>query len=723
MKAFKLLTFIALAAICGGGLHSCTSELDSQYELQKPGKGTTFRAPEVYAWSGKQTFGNAGKTRSTVVERTDRPDFTDWCAGWWPENVPAAYPQAEADAADNYNYGVFAANKSYKLTYEDIKKAWGDDGEGLVALDEIPDGVKLYVESGIWNFFNNSDKQLEIYVKKDAKAIFARDSKDEYLVMKNIKFYNYGALVIQFDYETINEGCEIYNTNYLYVETNISPKENGGKIEPIKINVPIYSNKDAHFGGQTIISSKCYFNQVCVDGKLRVKDNTITCGILTADELYFYRDYPATVELAPDGLLTTGTINIKNESFITGPKSGKLGSILVNYILGARQKYSDEYEDAAFSNSDVTEDNFDDFFKNVNIFVTKTINNWQEEEKILVYQPDGGETFALQTEEFDASADDWLDANRLDCGAGYRYAVVPDEEPDEDDVCDKCGHKHNEDGTCPECQEGDECYPETPGTTEPGTEPTEPTDPTDPTEPATPAETAHNNEVEVNLSIADSHDGYVSKDLAAKLSIHVRKGTDVEIVMPIPEKYKVISDDMEIFTVRPDEVAQKTEHKVEYAIDVNGVTKNVTLTVKLQSDAIVVTTNGIDEELIDYLFEKNGDGINFEVWTYFETEIVDENGDVIDLGLKREDLYNSLNKSTIEFLDDYPDYYIEAFYTHEESNQYVEGTYDHDCAVSIIESQLGDFYYCHEGEHLNGSCWNQIYNRKGVDVEHSAHNK
>ena len=87
--------------------------------------------------------------------------------------------------------------------------------------------------------------------------------------------------------------------------------------------------------------------------------------------------------------------------------------------------------------------------------------------------------------------------------------------------------------------------------------------------------------------------------------------------------------------------------------------------------------------------EQNGDGINFEIWNYFNDTITGE------------ELKEYLKQATVRFLDDEPDYYINAFT--EEGN---------DCTVSIVEEQSDLFNEAVEGEHLNGSSKNQIYENK-----------
>lgn len=304
---------------------------------------------------------------------------------------------------------------------------------------------------------------------------------------------------------------------------------------------------------------------------------------------------------------------------------------------------------------------------------------------------------------------------------------------DNNDKCPKCGHDSHDDD-CPDCTNPEDgCYPEQPEPEQP--EQPGPEQPEEPT-PGEDAEEVHNNEVEVNLSINDSHNAenrYDDSDLWSKLSIHVRKGTDVEIHMPVPATFFCESDDFAIveshqknlgsYTGDEDAKVQLegTKHTMTYTIE----NWTVTLSIEFVTDdpdhqygCIVVRTEGITQELIDYLFENNGDGINFEIWTYFQTEYKDENGNVVKrTDVSRNDLAYWLNKSTVEFLDEEPDYYINAFGSIED-NVKTPG----DCTVTIVGRQVSDYGDGYERGHLNGSGYNMIYVRKGVTPD-KAHDR
>ena len=318
---------------------------------------------------------------------------------------------------------------------------------------------------------------------------------------------------------------------------------------------------------------------------------------------------------------------------------------------------------------------------------------------------------------------------------------IPDDPGNDDDVCGKCGHKHKPGTDCDECENkyGDgqhgECYPEPDG-------PDTPDGPTGPTTPTTPIDPVlHNDEVEVNFSINDVHPDYEFADLWTKLSIHVRKGTDVRIRVPLPGKYLCVSDDFDILqnhyngiytgvaSANGSEVPGAIDddniytHSMTYTINgkVDDVDKtwNVTLTVSIDLEGMTVETSGIDQDLIDYLFEKNGDGINFEIWNYYQTETVDYiDGQKQISGVLDEQDYEKfqeyLNASTITFIDEAPSYYINAFGFNWANGIYDQGRRPKDCYVRPADESLFNMFpnFCY---HLNGTPWNIIWINKAVD--------
>lgn len=244
---------------------------------------------------------------------------------------------------------------------------------------------------------------------------------------------------------------------------------------------------------------------------------------------------------------------------------------------------------------------------------------------------------------------------------------------------------------------------------------------------------SHFNEVEVNLSINDTHDNYDIEDVVSKLSIHVRYPHDVKVTIPVPTRFIAEADDLNIVISHPQLLeSYGSEHKATYDINGNIVELTVEYVVENDFTNIVVTTHGINEDVFNYCADNFGDGINFEVWNYFAWNEADAEGnwhrmsDKIDTSVLKE----YLDRAWIEFdvcepqREDCgqvcPDYYINAF-------GYEAGTAEqkkNDCTVRISDSadkNQRDKYEneVRRGEHLNGTPYNDIYVRKGANSEHS----
>lgn len=255
------------------------------------------------------------------------------------------------------------------------------------------------------------------------------------------------------------------------------------------------------------------------------------------------------------------------------------------------------------------------------------------------------------------------------------------------------------------------------------------------TEPVPPVvdgdETKTTSEVEVNLSILDEHEGYEIADLVTKLSIHVRAATDVKVVIPVSKDYYCDVDDMYIFNEHYNSVSGEYEGAYGGYPDENVISYRlgddkeyeVKLHIDFNEDNITVWTEGINKEVFEWCRYNYGDGINFEIYNYFNNLIVDEEGKpVLDEdgklqtnGFDRTWLQRLLNQSTVEFLDDYPDYYINAFNT-------VDGSVNQgDCEVVIVDGQRSKFGEAFEGLHLNAGDKNRIYKNKEFDGPEGVH--
>lgn len=220
----------------------------------------------------------------------------------------------------------------------------------------------------------------------------------------------------------------------------------------------------------------------------------------------------------------------------------------------------------------------------------------------------------------------------------------------------------------------------------------DPEDPTlDPTTPDQPSTPELKNEVEVNLHADEKHGDY----LESHLSIHVRYATDVEIFIPVPKQYYCDKDDMEIV------MKHELNHMVhggplELKYKLKDSDLEVMLYLSYEDEGIHIWTDGINQDVIDWCAEKcHGDGITFEVWNYFN--------EALDLdGLK-----SYLDQATIKFLDEAPDYYVNAFADEDGYKQ------ENDCTVSIVDEQRATFEdEAKEGHWKNGSAYNQIYEKK-----------
>ena len=263
---------------------------------------------------------------------------------------------------------------------------------------------------------------------------------------------------------------------------------------------------------------------------------------------------------------------------------------------------------------------------------------------------------------------------------------TPDEGDDDGDGDDEGDDDNKDDNEIPDIVIPD---PLDPGFTvdpeNPKVDPNNPFDPGFTVDPEKP-EHRHTNEVEVNLNGTDKGD-----NLESHLSIHVRAATDVEIFIPIPKQYYCEADDMEIVMKHEaNHMVHGGPYELVYQLKDSDPTLTVKLTIAYEDDGIRITTDGITQEVIDWCAEKcHGDGITFEIWNYFDPEVIDF-----------DQLKVYLNQATIKFLDKEPDSYINAFADEE------------DCTVSIVDEQANDYDGPEIGGHLNGSDLNEIYSKK-----------
>lgn len=203
--------------------------------------------------------------------------------------------------------------------------------------------------------------------------------------------------------------------------------------------------------------------------------------------------------------------------------------------------------------------------------------------------------------------------------------------------------------------------------------------------------------VEVNLSV---NDPLVSGDyISTHLSLHVRAVTDVDVFIPVPSIYYCQADDMEIVLSHKQEIFAYGDHDHSVSYSVGGET--VTLKVAYEVDGIRVSTAGINENVINYCRENFGDGITFEVWSYFNETTT------------REMLKPYLDESTVSFTRvNNVNAYINAFNILDKDKPGGGHKNEWDCTVDIDDGQKGYFTDPEEGYHYNGSPYNQIYRKK-----------
>lgn len=260
----------------------------------------------------------------------------------------------------------------------------------------------------------------------------------------------------------------------------------------------------------------------------------------------------------------------------------------------------------------------------------------------------------------------------------------------------------------------------------------------------------HNNEVEINLSLLDTHDNYSVEDLISKLSIHVRYPKDVKVRIPVPVETLVPADDLAIVLTHKDHLENYgKEHQAKFEINGHEVELNVAFT-EAQDCAgngfgyyIEVTTLGINRDVFEFCQKTYGDGVNFEVYNYYQWNVTDDEGNPIRIQPTEKDIESIrkkwLNKSTVEFgyydveskwnaytnSPDCPYYYINAFNNDRNRENAIGEINEMDCTVKVISNQ--DYYEnSYTGNHLNGSEYNIIYIRYdifGTELQDDAHTK
>ena len=730
---------LALGALVGGMLASCTNELNEPTFGRVDGNGSVnlVHAPDVVAWSGDQYLDD--NTRSNLSTRTADPQANMWADTW---QVPNPLTDSQKDIVRQYFQAIknpqgVAINFSdffVQDVYKGGTKIGSNSPESYPAANGSSFGSnnmdKLTAGSGEDHINNYNNAQCSTN-----HQVWDGTMKDEW--NKNLHSDEIMLMVNSstdcFGYH--NSACS-YQHNDRYVIISGATIEAWANSNGLSCN-PSISNK--------------YF--VGFDFSMRPKD------VVTSTETMKYSNAPGQPKYVKTGTTYT-QVDPNNNILYNGEP--------VHFLVTEMNFYCGEVRN--LNDAEFIED-----YNSAKCLKMDVINELLAQGYLPVKDKD------LRT---------WVKYE--DCADGYYSDWV---------VCITKGLKK---GETPENNTGGTTGGNgdtTGGTTTTPTDPTDPSEPTGPTTPENPTcdkcgHDAHgnwcdvcpenegcndpkyykkgSNEVEVNLSILDDHQRpgkpNDAGDLWSKLSIHVRKGTDVRIVMPIPSAYVVESDDFAIFQKHllgedshnqtPVLSEDQKSHSITYSIVGESFKQNIKdrytgvvteivnnewvgkswsiiLTVTFNEENIIVETQNIDQDLIDYLMAKNGDGINFEIWTYFESEehIWDpnnedaykaEHGYVQAKEVNREDLRRKYNDSTIEFLDSHPCYYINSFgfdgqyfdwtegdkgkgeghYTQVEKNPW-------DCTVSVVG------HYTHRGTypHLNGTSFNEVYEHTASDCD------
>lgn len=304
--------------------------------------------------------------------------------------------------------------------------------------------------------------------------------------------------------------------------------------------------------------------------------------------------------------------------------------------------------------------------------------------------------------------------------------------PDGDEKCGKCKHSAHNPGECQDCQTNHgACYV-----------------------PNYSDNLKWENEVEINLSILDVHKlpngnkKYDIDDLVSKLSIHVRYPKDVEVILPVPANIYCDQDDLYILKDHYFDKDGNPNWKyggdvVEYAqlvgdevvtLNVEFVTADEDKLTESGAGYIRIWTTGINENVIKYCRENFGDGINFEVYNYYNRGNKYTTGNYPTVS-EEELQYNYLSHSIVNFdwkkdfdSKTYPYFYINAFNQINDqpvkgdcyvwilgdsranignvykSNGYVDGS-----KTSLNDSQRIKYVDPYQGTHFNGSPLNWIY--------------
>lgn len=509
----------------------------------------------------------------------------------------------------------------------------------------------LYIEGEISQFSGNPGN-VNLYILKGGswKAKFTTGTINIYnqgevnlptdaLQNGNLRnIYNFGsdAKLIFSGAGNISSNVQIYN-KYGYIEFN------PGEGNTLDAQGTLISDNIVQVNGN--IKFQNFKKDIChliVTGSIEINQDDLCFGIIECSSLQAQDNRK--IKLLKDGyILATGEIFLKNGFYII-PENTDFNGLLVCDVFRTENMHLDgALREGIYLN-------------------TNTINDWgnivTSDEDMSKLLP--GIINVKNIKDFHPSCGS-QDEPEEKCP----WCDHPESECDEDG----CGHPECQ---CPPCKKSDP-------------------------EPEPPFIPHPDSEVEVNLAINDQHTAQGINDLVSKLSIHVRYPGDVQIFIPIEQKWYCSQDDLYILNNHQE---GNFIHGGPETISYNVGGYNVSLTFKYNDNGIYVTTGGINSQVFDHCVRNFGDGINFEVYMYMNDQA----------NLTMDWFKRVLNGSTIKFIDKdeynvgYPNYYINAFTDHGQGHGW-----DQDCAVNIIVEQENGFDRGVSGAHLNDSPYNWIY--------------
>lgn len=793
MKRMIKIAGLSLGVVAALGFTSCTNELNNLSSNNGSNGLSLAKAPDITAWSGSHYLTPANGTTDTrayenfvaiaqaqaqaQAEIQTRAESTTSYDYNFPDemskldNISIPTDAQELKDEGNTNYDL---NKPILIP------------EGKTVTTQVPNnfGGQLYI-AGTYNpsQLGNNSNNLKIYILEGGELTYNSINNN------NGTIYNAGTLNILNGFDG-NKIENIYNIGLVNI-TNCNPLpdavsiySNGGNIEfkgnNTLINGKIISNNIVHAGGN-IKFQNSKDRDICwlkADGLVEITDNTNIFGQITAPNLKFDG---AKIKLHPNGLIDIkGDINAPNSATgIIAFDDNSKGLVICNKFTSINDPLDVVLSSGIYLNC--LEHNWG---LNMSIERQQAMQSRINTANPYDFNPGcggEGEGNGDVTDPEDPCPGSHGDKCKHPGSIHDEEGYCPDcgeEDPCYDNRCPQCHHPSHEPGECPveNCPEED-CHP-TP-------EPEQPEGPKDPDpgseemlcplcdhdityleakgifvhvnnkskigEPCGECKDLHivslcsnealnnalkgktSSEVEVNLSINDKDNQMDIKHLVTKLSIHVRYPADVKIIIPIKGAYQVDQDDLAIFNEHygKESVYGGNTSSVTYKLGDNSVT--LTIQHDFDGNKIVVTTHGINPEVFNYCRENYGDGLNFEIYSYFNYLKEEDNKFVSVDNSEYDEVFSKvkeeyLNKSTIEFIyynedkitppGDCPNYYINAF---NDTQDNVRG--EKDCTVSVVEGQEDYFSVgkeeCH---HLNGSKYNVIYtNTKYIKCPEGEH--